>query len=249
MVFRIFLCLLTFFALPVASFAQDQGGFKIATPPLGYPDYNVENAATNRINFSYLRYDSEDFDLHGGSVNTHSRLKDGEWGGFSLEYGAFVVAGTESNAVMRWTGFEWVSDGDTRLLVAGANLEPVFEWQAINRHSAKGWGFRLIPFFGPDTGFQVFKQSFRDDAYWSLILGASGGVQMHIHFPGRFIVSPFAQAAYMHVMSFDSGVEHFNNLMLSYGFDIIWRQYSLSGVLQPLMGDTGMFTITLGFAF
>jgi len=242
-----FLCA---FSLSVGAQEDGGGGLRIATPPLGYPTYSTENARRNRMVVSYVRYDSDDFDLHGGSINVHSRLLEGEWGGFGLKYGAFLVSGTESGAVQTEVSpGVWVSDPDTGLGVTGANVEPLFEWQAVHRRGVGGWGFRLIPFFGLDTGFQRFDQDFRDSPYSSLILGASGGFQMHVNSPGGVFVSPFAQTEFMHVLSFDDGVEHFNGLMLSYGFDVIWRQYSLSGVVQPLMGGTGMYTVSIGFSF
>ncbi len=238
--------------LPVFLFGEEGGGLKFAAPPLGYPEYSNEKTEKhNRLTLSYLRYDSEDFNLYGSSLNMHTRLFNGNRGSFSLKYGAFFVTGQERDSLWTWdaSAGAWVSEGDTDLTVGGVSFQPQLEWQALNYQKTSGWGFRLIPFISLDTEFQFFNQEMEENPYYSLLLGSSPGVQALIRIPGNLTFSPFFQLIYMHVFSFDDGTKHYNSILLNYGFDIIWKNYSLSGIIQPLLNGKSSFTISIGIGF
>ncbi len=232
--------------------SEIEGGFKIATPPLGYPHYTGDpRAKRNRATLAYLRFDNEILDMHGFSAHVLTRLIQGEWGAFSVKYGGFYATGQELDAVHTEdpvTG-KWTSDGDFDLTVYGVEFEMLLEIPVVDRRSPRGRQFRLIPFGRLDTGVQIFEQETADSTYSSVIVGGTGGMQGHFGSWESFIISPFVQVSALSAFSSDSVVGTNFLLWPSYGFDVIFRGFSLSGIVQPLMGPAGIYTVAIGFEF
>ncbi|MGM0674472.1 MAG: hypothetical protein ACQETQ_07260 [Spirochaetota bacterium] len=229
------------------------GGFKIATPPLGYPYYTDDVEATrNRLMLGFTRYDNDELDMHGVSLHLLNRLTRGTWGALSLKYGGFYATGQELDAVQTETApgsGEWESDGDFDLTVYGGELEVLLEVAAVNRRGSRGFGYKLIPFMRLDTGIQLFDQETAEETYASYIVGGTVGMQAHLATPGGVTLSPFFSATALNAVSSSSAVGDHLFLWPSYGFDLVYQSFSLSGILQPLLGPAGVYTVSLGFGF
>lgn len=246
------LCLFLLVSLiPLA--AQDQGGFRIDQPPLGYPFQNdPEKAARNRVTLSWTRYDTESLDMNAGTVTMHHRLVSGTWGAFSVKYGVTGALGTENDGSQTWDAGAgvWVSDGPTDLAVFAFSASPQVQFRVLHIDAESGWGVTLLPFVGAEGGIQYFDQEVADEGYANILGGGSGGFQADIRFPGGLYLSPFCQVSWQGVISLaERDPEYFSFFTFSFGFDLHWRRFSLSGILQPLMADEGIFTLSLGFGF
>jgi hypothetical protein len=245
-------CGLSSFPLAAEETESDiRGGFKIATPPLGYPEYTEDpSAKRHRVNVAYLRFDTDSLDMHGASLHVNSRIAEGEWGAFSVKYGGFYATGQELDPVQIWDSGsgEWVSEGDYGLTVYGPELEALLEAPLVDRRGKKGRGFKLIPFGRLDASLQVFDQEFRASAYSSYIVGGTGGLQAHFLGPRGGAFSPFLQLSVLQAVSSDADIGTNVVAWPSYGFDVLLGGFSLSGIVQPMTGPAGIYTLSFGFA-
>lgn len=224
--------------------SKTDSSFTISQPPLGYPQYYDDGFnKRNRFNISYHNYDTSLYKLKGASISNNTRLLGGNRGALSLQYGGFYLTGNE----------DWGTDEKIDFTVYGFNVEPVVELLLFEKTDEKDRGVKIIPFLGFDGGFQFFKQTssdFKDD-YYSRFYGPSGGVQAHLGNFNKILFSPFIIIRHIRGTSVSDDADfNFTYTNIGYGFDVIWRGFSLSGLTQAPTGSSGRsYTISIGFSF
>ncbi len=237
------LCATSLFA---QSSSNTQTNFSISPPPLGYPEYPDEGAASHTFNATFAYLSADQFSMTGVFAGWIPRYG-GDWGAIEAMLGFSVINGDIN------TGY-----GEQSLNFVGFDITPAFELPIVNQES-----FKFIMFGG--FNLSIMTTSFTTpDPYssgtmtWTLTTGMYGpvlGFQMHLGFADTFIFSPFimmkslsgstdvaTDPAYVFLQtSYDIPLTTF----ISYGFDII---ESTSGVtLSGLINMAGETKDTEGY--